>query len=116
MHRVSVICVICATAFLAGCVEETSGSKITDGVFNLDPEACGNESSVTRLIVSGNEFRFYESLCQLQPRTAGAEGVQATLICTGEGETFQRNVTLDSSENLLSMSEAGNRFDYHRCL
>lgn len=115
MHRVSAICVICAAAFLAGCVEETSRPQVTDGVFNLDPEACGNDTSVTRLTVSGNEFRFYESRCQMQPGTTGAEGLQATLICTGEGETFERNVTLDSSENLLSMREAGHRFDYHRC-
>lgn len=115
MCRMSAIYAIAAVALLAGCVEETSRPGIADGVFNLDPEACGDTSSVTRLTVSGDEFRFYESRCQMQPRTAGAEGLQATLICMGEGETFERNVTLKSSENLLTMRESGNRFDYHRC-
>ncbi|MDP0927309.1 hypothetical protein Q0601_09020 [Paracoccus onubensis] len=115
MHRISAICAIAVAALLAGCVEEPPRPEITDGIFNLDPAACGDNSSVTRLTISGDQFRFYESLCRMQPGTAGAEGLQATLICSGEGETFERNVTLKSSGNLLSMREADQRFDYHRC-
>lgn len=103
-------------AFLAGCVVDTpSQPTIADGVYNLDPESCNATTSGTRLSISGSEFRFYESSCRMQPGQSGAEGLQARLICTGEGEEWERRVTLQGSADLLTIREGENSYRYHRC-
>lgn len=101
---------------LAGCVEESEPSAdIGNGIYDLNPEGCGEELSLTRLTVSENELRFYESICRMEPVGSGADGLQARLICNGEGETFERQVSLRAYGELLEMTEDGETRRYHRC-
>lgn len=98
-----------------GCVVDTPQPTIADGVYDLDPGACEATVSETRLKISGDQFKFYESSCQLQSEPGGSGGLKARLICTGEGQEWERQVTLQSSPDLLTINEENQLFRYHRC-
>lgn len=107
---------VVGAVLLTGCVEENPPpAKVTDGIYDLNPEGCGQDLSVTRLTVAGDQFRFYESVCHMEPVGPGADGLQARLICTGEGESFERQVSLRSHGDMLDMTENGETRRYHRC-
>lgn len=111
-----------ASALVAsGCVPDdvaqgdTPSVKLTDGLYNQDPAQCANPNSETRLTISGDTFRFYESEC-----TFGREGGQSgasegTLICMGEGQRFTRDIRLETVGEQLSIHENGARLTYSRC-
>ncbi|SIS73346.1 hypothetical protein [Paracoccus saliphilus] len=107
---------VLGVVLLAGCVEESEPvAEISSGIYDLNPDGCGEELSLTRLTVSGDNFRFYESACRMEPVGPGPDGLQARLICTGEGESFERRVNLRADGDFLDMMEDGERRRYHRC-
>lgn len=107
---------VLVTVLLAGCVEESEpGANIENGIYDLNPDGCGEDISLARLTVSGDNFRFYESACRIEPVGTGPDGLQARLICTGEGESFERRVSLRADGDFLDMVEDGERRRYHRC-
>lgn len=103
---------------LASCMTETpSQTKVSDGTYNLHPRYCSDPASEGRVIVSGNEIRFHESTCMGQSGPFFTEGQQTRLICTGEGEEWERLVTLQDTPDLLTIREGENSppYIYHRC-
>ena len=107
-----------ASVFLAACAASIpTQTTIADGVYNLEPEECLAASSVGRLVVAGNEIRYHESTCQTQSGQSFIKGEPTRMICTGEGEKWERQVTLQDTTDLLTIREGANShpYIYYRC-
>ena len=80
-----------------------------DGRWAWDPAICANQRGTTDMIPSdfaGNEILHYESACtitSLTPIGTMGEAWEASMSCSGEGETWERDVTY-----ALSRDEDGN--------
>lgn len=109
---------------LGACVTETDGGAenqatgtvaITDGRYDLRPDACGDANSLTVLQVRGDGFRFSESDCVYGRRGGQPGATEGSLICMGEGQRFTRDIRLEVGPEGLRMIEGEAVRDYLRC-
>lgn len=116
MRIIEMSLVLGAVTLLSACLEEAPQNDLPlDGVYNLDPAACGDAGSLTRLTIADNQFRFYESRCSIGGTGNNNNGPQTLLDCTGEGEHFFRLVQLRQQSDRLTMIEKDSSLIYHRC-
>lgn len=105
-----------SVTLLSACLEEAPRKDLPlDGVYDLDPAACGNANSLTRLTTADGQFQFYESRCSTGGTGNNGNGPQTLLDCTGEGENFFRLVQLRQQGDRLTMIENDTSLVYHRC-
>jgi hypothetical protein len=88
---------------------------LMDGKYDLNPAGCDDDLSTTRLTVADRKLQFYESQCRMSVEVKDATGERNLLTCSGEGESFQRRVSLVPERKGLVISEAGAIRRYHRC-
>lgn len=87
------------------------------GEWNADLEACGTGSSVTRLRISADRLRFYESVGSVSEVDVVSDRViTVTAAFQGEGDTWQdeRRLSLSADGNSLTVSN-GSELVRHRC-
>lgn len=80
------------------------------GEWNADLSACGTGQSETRLRISADQVRFYESVGQVEAVDVESERViTVTAEYQGEGETWQdeRRMTLSADGSSLTVSNGG---------
>ncbi|MDQ3077237.1 MAG: hypothetical protein M3Q83_00165 [Pseudomonadota bacterium] len=68
------------------------------------------------MTVGDTSIRFYESTAALQEqRPAIATSFSGTFAFTGEGQTWERVMTLTRTDNTLKRAQADDTFTYTRC-
>lgn len=112
-----------ATAASDDPASETDGDVATAiparfrGEWNADRAACGTGQSETRLRVSGDRIRFYESVGVVRGIEIESDRViTVTARYQGEGDTWQdeRRLSLSDDGNSLTVSGGGDLVRY-RC-
>ncbi|HEX2166449.1 MAG TPA: hypothetical protein VHG09_04350 [Longimicrobiales bacterium] len=87
------------------------------GEWNAELAACGTGSSVTRLRISADQLRFYESTASVREVDIQSERViTVTAEYEGEGDTWQdeRRLSLSEDGNSLTVSN-GSELVRYRC-
>lgn len=87
------------------------------GEWNAELDACGTGSSPTRLRISADRIRFYESTGVVQAVAVESQRViDVTAEYTGEGQTWvdERRLTLSDDGSSLTVSGGGDLVRY-RC-
>ena len=80
---------------------------------DCDPKRSDNKGLMT---IHENSIRFYESTAALQKqRPAIATSFSGTYSFTGEGQTWERVITLTRTGNTLKRAQADGNFTYTRC-
>lgn len=80
---------------------------------DCDPKRSDNKGLMT---VRENSIRFYESTASLQQqRPAIATSFSGTYSFTGEGQTWERVMTLTRTGNMLKRADNEGSYDYKRC-
>lgn len=80
---------------------------------DCDPKRSDNKGLMT---VRENSIKFYESLASLQEqRPAIATSFSGTYSFTGEGQTWERVMTLTRTGNTLKRADSEGSFSYTRC-
>lgn len=104
-------------------VDDSGGDVATSipssfrGEWNADLEACGTGSSVTRLRISADQMRFYESVGAVREVVIESNRViTVTAEYQGEGDTWQdeRRLSLSENGNSLTVSN-GTELVRNRC-
>lgn len=88
------------------------------GEWNSDRVACGSGASETRLRVSGDRLRFYESVGTVRRVDVESDRViDVTAQYQGEGQTWQneRRLSLSADGDSLTVSGEGSRLVRYRC-
>ena len=82
-------------------------------VNDCDPARSDNKGLMT---VRSNSIKFYESVAGLQEqRPAIATSFSGTYSFTGEGQAWERVITLTRTGNTLKRAQADGNFTYARC-
>lgn len=89
-------------------------SDSISGTYNLRASECGNPASETRLLIEGNRFNFHASSCVVAD-VADSTVTEVTLACTGEGQTFNRIVKLQTRPGELQMIDDQTTLTYFQC-
>lgn len=66
-------------------------------VYDYSAEACQQELTDTRLEITDQYFRFYESTCDISDMRAKGDATHYTLSCYGEGETWEVAAVVSTS-------------------
>ena len=90
-------------------------AAIVDGIYDQRRDQCSNVNSETRLSVNGGTFDFYESQCTFGRKGGQASASDGTLICMGEGQRFNRDITLNVQADGLQIVENDASLNYVRC-
>lgn len=80
---------------------------------DCDPSRSDNKGLMT---VEANRIRFYESVASLQERRPStADSFSGTFSFVGEGQSWERAVTLTRDGNVLTRAQSEGTFTYKRC-
>lgn len=109
-----------AALVLGACVPDAEADNgatvvIVDGTYDQRRDQCSNVNSETRLIVNGGTFQFYESQCTFGRKGGQSDASEGTLICMGEGQRFNRDITLNVQAEGLQIVENDAALNYTRC-
>ena len=88
------------------------------GRWGLVPADCepGRSDAKGLMTVGGDSIRFYEATAALQEqRPAIATSFAGVFVFTGEGQTWERVVTLTRTGDTLKRAQADGTFTYTRC-
>ena len=85
------------------------------GEWNTDAAACGSGSNESRLVISADTMRFYESSGPVQ--SASVDGNELTVVVrlTGEGETREATYRFRLSADGRTLTDADSALARQRC-
>ena len=85
------------------------------GEWNTDAAACGSGSNESRLVISADTMRFYESSGPVQ--SASVDGNELTVVVrlTGEGETRDATYRFRLSADGSTLTDADSALARQRC-
>lgn len=88
------------------------------GRWGMNAKDCepGRSDAKGLMTVGDRSIRFYESLAALQEqRPAIATSFSGVFVYTGEGQTWERVITLTRTGDTLKRAQADGNFTYQRC-
>lgn len=87
-----------------------------NGTYNLVASDCiDDDTPMTRLVIDGNRFNFYELACVVANSEARASDTRVTLSCTGEGQDFNRVLDLQTRADRLRVTDDSRTVTYFKC-
>ena len=84
--------------------------------YDLIAKNCGNPGSDSSLTISDDAISFYESSCAITGRKAVSDSVSDVVVsCEGEGESWTREMRLETTATGLRLSDDDGATDYVTC-